>query len=227
MEPPVADPILARDMRLDLDQTDDHEWREVLSRDGSARLLTRCIPPHDADAMLEALLDEVPWQTHDLVLFGKKLTEPRLSAWVGDDGVSYTYSGVPRTPAPWTPTLDTLRRLCESRLDALLPRVAFNSVLANLYRSGDDSMGWHADDEPELGPTPVIASLSFGDERRFDFRHRATGESTSIVLPHGSLLVMSGTTQTNWKHRIARTKASRGPRVNLTYRFVLPRPANP
>ena len=213
-------------MRLDLDQNEDREWREALPYDGSATLLARCVPNDDADELLRLLLEEVPWQSHNLVLFGKKITEPRLSAWVGDEGVAYTYSGVRRAPEPWTPTLDSLRQLCESHVAPRFPGTVFNSVLANLYRSGEDAMGWHADDEPELGPTPVIASLSFGDERRFDFRHRISGDSASMALPHGSLLVMSGATQQHWKHRIARTKSSHSPRVNLTYRFVLPPPAN-
>jgi alkylated DNA repair dioxygenase AlkB len=101
-----------------------------------------------------------------------------------------------------------------------ITKADYNSVLANLYRSGHDAMGWHADDEPELGVDPVIASVSLGEERRFDFRHRTTGETTGIVLPHDSLLVMSGSTQTHWMHRIARTKKAHGARINLTYRFV-------
>jgi alkylated DNA repair dioxygenase AlkB len=209
-------------MRLDFDQANGDDWRELLPRDGSALLNESWINPQQADAIFARLMEETPWQSHDLVLFGKKMTEPRLSAWVADDGVSYAYSGVRRVPEKWTPALTELRQLCESTLASRFPGVAFNSVLANLYRSGDDSMGWHADDEPELGPTPVIASLSFGDERRFDFRHRTSGETVRVYLPHGSLLVMSGETQTHWKHCLAKTKASHSPRVNLTYRFVLP-----
>lgn len=209
-------------MRLDLEHADGGDWRELLPHHGSALLRESWIDPGEADAIFTRLMDEIPWQSHDLVLFGKKMTEPRLSAWVADDGVSYSYSGVRRVPETWTPTLTELRQLCESTLASRFPGVAFNSVLANLYRSGDDSMGWHADDEPELGPTPVIASLSFGDERRFDFRHRTSGETVRVYLPHGSLLVMSGETQIHWKHCLAKTKASHSSRVNLTYRFVLP-----
>ena len=202
-------------MKLDLEHSDGKSWQEILPYDGSARLLPTFLPRDASDRVFAAIHSEVPWASHDLVLFGKKMTEPRLSCWVGDTGVSYTYSGVRRAPEPWTKTLDELRYSCEEVTGA-----KFNSVLANLYRSGDDAMGWHADDEPELGPEPVIASLSFGDERRFDFRHRLSGETINVVLPHGSILVMSGTTQANWKHRIARTKRSTAPRVNLTYRFV-------
>lgn len=187
----------------------------ILPFDGSAVLHASFIEAPTADDLMARLLDEVPWMSHDLILFGRKVTEPRLSAWVADEGVSYAYSGVERPPQPWTPTLTELRRLCQSSLG-----VRFNSVLANLYRSGDDAMGWHADDEPELGNEPVIASLSFGAERRFDFRHRFTGETCSVVLPHGSLLVMAGRTQSHWVHRVARSKRVTGPRINLTFRFV-------
>lgn len=204
-------------MKLDLQDSRDGQWHEVLSCDGSARLMSSFFSRTESDQLFATLFEEVPWSSHDLVLFGKKMSEPRLSSWIGDPGVAYTYSGVRRSPEPWTATLADLRVACERATGT-----RFNSVLANLYRSGDDSMGWHADDEAELGPEPVIASLSFGDERRFDFRHRITGETISVVLPHGSLLVMSGATQTHWKHRIARTKRSISPRVNLTYRLVLP-----
>lgn len=193
-------------------------WRELLPYDGSARLNPSFGDTASADVVFTQLFNEVPWRNHQLVLFGKKLNEPRLSAWVADPGVAYAYSGVQRSPDDWTPTLDNLRRRCEAATGA-----KFNSVLANLYRTGDDSMGWHADDEPELGAEPVIASLSFGAERRFDFKHRSSGETISVVLPHGSLLVMSGATQACWKHRIARTKRVDAPRINLTYRLVHPR----
>lgn len=194
------------------------EWRETLPHDGSARLIPNFIGWPEATDIFEKLRSEIPWGAHHLVLFGKKMNEPRLSAWVADPGVAYAYSGVERAPEPWTPTLERLRLLCETATGA-----TFNSVLANLYRTGDDSMGWHADDEPELGTNPVIASLSFGAERRFDFKHRNSGEATSVVLPHGSLLVMSGASQACWKHRIAKTKRVDAARINLTYRLVHPR----
>lgn len=188
---------------------------DVLPFDGSARLRREFLDVRSADRILRDLLTEIPWTTHDIVLFGKKMTEPRLSAWIADAEVSYRYSGIERRPEPWTPTLSSLRDTCEAKLET-----KFNSVLANHYRDGDDSMGWHADDEPELGPEPVIASMSFGAERRFDFKHRTTGETRSVVLPHGSLLVMSGATQRNWVHRIARSKKVAAARINLTFRFV-------
>jgi alkylated DNA repair dioxygenase AlkB len=167
--------------------------------------------------MLRALLDEVPWQTWSISMFGRDVIEPRLSAWVGDPGTAYRYSRRTREPMPWTPTLDDVRRSCETIAGA-----RFNAVLANLYRDGDDSMGWHSDDEPENGPDPVIASVSFGEARRFDFRHRTTGERAEVWLPSGSVLVMSGPCQRHWQHRIAKSARVRGPRVNLTYRLVNP-----
>lgn len=194
---------------------DSTDPEDVLPFDGSARLHREFLDARSADRILRDLLTEIPWTTHDIVLFGKKMTEPRLSAWIADANVSYRYSGIERRPEPWTPTLSSLRDTCEAKLEA-----KFNSVLANHYRDGDDSMGWHADDERELGPEPVIASLSFGVERRFDFKHRTTGETHSVVLPHGSLLVMSGATQRNWVHRIARSKKVAAARINLTFRFV-------
>lgn len=191
------------------------EPREILPYDGSAVLHESFLAPDEADRALRSLLGEVPWQQHSIILFGKNVPEPRLSAWVADAGVSYLYSGRRREPAPWTPTIADLR----ARAGATAGTV-FNSVLANLYRDGNDTMGWHADDEPELGPAPVIASVSLGAERRFDLRHNVTGETVSTALPHGSLLVMSGESQHAWKHRIARTARVRHERVNLTFRTV-------
>ena len=160
-------------------------------------------------------MSEVPWEEHQLVLFGKKVSEPRRSAWIADNDIHYVYSGVERPAHIWTPTLTSIR-------DAITHETGhtFNSVLANLYRDGNDAMGWHSDDEPCNGPEPVIASVSFGAERRFDFRHRTSKEKASVVLPHGSLLLMSGLSQHCWQHSIARSKKVTSPRINLTFRFV-------
>jgi len=184
--------------------------------------LLRIAPPPEltAPALERHLREDLPWQQPLLHLHGREHPTPRLCCWLADPGCSYRYSGQQHLPLPWTPPLQRLRALLESHLGC-----RFNAVLANRYRNGGDSMGWHADDEPELGPEPVIASLSFGAERRFDFKHRVSGETVSVVLPHGSLLVMSGASQAGWRHRIARTKAVTTPRINLTYRFVHPRPS--
>jgi alkylated DNA repair dioxygenase AlkB len=188
----------------------------VLPFDGSAVLYPDFLPPEEADRAFVRLLAEEPWQAHSITMFGRTVSEPRLSVWHGDDGVSYTYSGVPRDPEPWTPLLADLRGRCSTTAGA-----AFNGMLANLYRDGGDSMGWHSDDEPVLGPEPVIASVSLGAERRFDLRHRDSGERVSVLLPHGSLLVMSGMSQARWQHRIARSARVSSARINLTFRRLL------
>jgi alkylated DNA repair dioxygenase AlkB len=169
-----------------------------------------------ADALFEMLRREIPWEQHHPRLFGREVTSPRLSCWIGDEGTTYTYSRTRFEPRPWTPALASLRADLLARFGLL-----FNSVLANLYRDGRDSMGWHSDDEPELGPEPVIASLSFGALRRFRFRSRETRRmSLAIDLAHGSLLVMRGATQRLYQHDLPKTAADLGARVNLTFRLI-------
>ena len=121
-----------------------------------------------------------------------------------------------RQPLPWTTTVSDIRKRV-----SLTANATFNSVLANLYRNGDDAMGWHSDDEPCNGPEPIIASVSFGATRRFDFRHRVTKQKVSVFLPHGSLLIMAGRSQDQWQHQIARTTRVSEPRINLTFRNVI------
>ncbi|MBP6596528.1 MAG: alpha-ketoglutarate-dependent dioxygenase AlkB [Arenimonas sp.] len=177
------------------------------------------LAPSDADALLLELRDQIPWETHRIRLFGKWHDSPRLSCWIGDPGTSYVYSGVRFEPHPWPPAL---RHLRERVSDA--SGVAMNSVLANLYRSGRDAMGWHSDDEPELGPRPVIASLSLGGVRRFTLKHRRDpSKKLALALAHGSLLVMAGDTQADWRHALPRTARPVAPRINLTFRKIAPR----
>jgi alkylated DNA repair dioxygenase AlkB len=174
------------------------------------------LAPLAAANAFAAVRDEVAWERHHVRLFGRDVPAPRLSCWIGDPGTAYTYSRVRFEPRPWPPTVAELR-------DAIAAATGFaaNSVLANLYRDGDDAMGWHADAEPELGPAPVIASLSLGAPRRFVLRHRARGLRHALVLEPGSLLVMAGPTQTHWQHALPRGKAA-GPRINLTFRRIRP-----
>ncbi|PZO09498.1 MAG: alpha-ketoglutarate-dependent dioxygenase AlkB [Lysobacteraceae bacterium] len=170
----------------------------------------------EADALLEALREQTAWETHRIRIFGKEHDSPRLSCWIGDSGASYVYSRVRFEPRPWPEALAALR----PRIDAA-SGVAMNSVLANLYRSGQDAMGWHSDDEPELGARPMIASLSLGGTRRFRFRHRHDHSKTfAMELGHGSLLLMSGDTQANWQHALPRTARPVAPRLNLTFRRI-------
>ena len=188
----------------------------VLPYDGSAQLHEGFMAPEEADQIFDRLHCEIPWETHHLIIFGKRVVEPRLSAWIADSGIAYTYSNALRQPLPWTRTLSEVRERVSH-----LTNTPFNSVLANLYRDGNDAMGWHSDDEPCNGPEPVIASVSLGATRRFDFRHKVTKEKVSVLLPHGSLLVMAGRSQGQWQHRIARTARVSDPRINLTFRNVI------
>ena len=189
---------------------------ELLPGDGSAVLFPDFLCESDADKYFSGLHNNTPWEQNFIRLFGKDVSEPRLSAWHAEANLPYTYSGVPRTPHPWKEPLSTLRTACETHTGR-----SFNGALLNLYRTGQDAMGWHSDDEPVNGPNPVIASISLGAERRFDFRHKQTREVISVVLPHGSLLVMSGACQTYWLHRIPKTTRELQPRINVTFRHLI------
>jgi alkylated DNA repair dioxygenase AlkB len=189
---------------------------ELLPSDGSAVLVPDFLTESDADEFFSGLHSNTPWEQNYIRLFGKEISEPRLSAWHAEANLPYTYSGVPRAPHPWKEPLSALRTACETHTGH-----SFNGALLNLYRSGQDAMGWHSDDEAVNGPNPVIASISLGAERRFDFRHKGTREVISVVLPHGSLLVMSGSCQTHWLHRIAKTARDLQPRINVTFRRLI------
>lgn len=176
------------------------------------------LPALEADRLLASLREGIPWETHRVRLFGREVASPRLSCWIGDPGATYRYSGIRHAPHPWPEPLymlrDRLERECGHR---------FNSVLANLYRDGGDAMGWHSDDEPELGPRPVIASISLGAARRFVMKHRALpGHKLGVVLPHGSLLLMRGETQRHYRHALPRTAKPVAARINLTFRWIQP-----
>lgn len=168
------------------------------------------------DAWFARLREEVTWERHRIVMFGREVDSPRLSSWVGDSDAVYTYSHTRFVPRPWTPSLAALRDTV-----SVLCNASFNSVLCNLYRDGADSMGWHSDDEPELGPEPVIASLSFGAARRFRLRHRRDASQTfELALASGSLLVMAGATQRNYRHDLPKARRIVEPRINLTFRSI-------
>lgn len=175
----------------------------------------------ESDAWFAACRADLPWRQEHVTLFGREIASPRLTAWHGDPGATYRYSGLTFDPQPWTPALQAIRDRLEAALGA-----GFNGVLANLYRDGSDSMGWHSDDERELGPDPVIASVSFGATRRFALRHRAGRERGAAVieLEHGSVVVMAGATQRHYRHAVAKTRRRCGPRLNLSYRAVVADP---
>lgn len=169
-----------------------------------------------SDEWFTALREQIAWQQHQLTLFGKTLNAPRLSAWYGDPDARYSYSNIQLLPNGWTKPLLDIKQIVERVSGA-----KFNSVLANLYRDGNDSMGWHADDEAELGAEPVIASVSLGACRRMRWRHKQRKfASQSLDLPNGSLLLMRAHTQREWQHCIPKVAAPTEQRINLTYRLV-------
>lgn len=177
----------------------------------------RWLAPAEADALFKRLLREVPWEVHRIRMFGRLVDSPRLSCWIGDAEARYRYSGSLFEPRPWPQALAPVRARLEAEVGA-----AFNSVLANRYRDGRDAMGWHRDDEPGLGPQPVIASLSLGATRRFRLKpDDSVIAPLSLELPHGSLLVMRGQTQARCRHALPRTAKAVGERINLTFRNVL------
>ena len=171
-----------------------------------------------ADALLRQLIAEIPWRQENILVWGKLYSQPRLVAWYGDRGSDYTYSGIKLTPRPWTDLLRDIKKRVET-----VSATAFNSVLLNYYRDNRDSMGFHSDDEPELGVRPTIASLSLGEERTFVLKHKVNklSKPVRLRLASGSLLLMKGETQRYWKHGIAKESRPCGPRINLTFRRIV------
>ncbi|MEM5435584.1 alpha-ketoglutarate-dependent dioxygenase AlkB family protein [Paraburkholderia diazotrophica] len=195
---------MSADLFDDLPTPDVMLFPEWLASDAAAQLLARIVA-------------EVAWQQDSMFTPAGRVPLPRLTAWQGERDAVYVYSGIRNVPQPWTPAVAELRAAVQQTCDA-----PFNSVLLNRYRSGADSMGWHADREPELGKEPVIASVSLGVARRFDLQHNRTGVVQSYQLKGGSLLVMRGTMQAKWRHRVPKEPKVQGERVNLTFRFVTP-----
>jgi alkylated DNA repair dioxygenase AlkB len=184
--------------------------------DGELTLYAGAFAPAEADGLLAALLEHVPWRQESVRMFGRDRPSPRLTAWFGDPAARYAYSGVSLEPLPWSPPVLAARGRAEA-----LAGARFNGVLLNLYRDGRDGVGWHSDAERSLGPRPTIASVSLGAERRFLLRHRRTAHSVALLLPHGSVLVMAGDLQHAWRHALPKTRAACAPRVNLTFRRIV------
>ena len=169
-----------------------------------------------ADQIYAELLQEIAWQQDNITVFGKTHPQPRLTALYGNEGKPYSYSNITMQPNPWNTLLQKIKYLIESRTEC-----QFTTVLLNQYRDGKDSNGWHSDNEKELGTNPIIASLSFGAERVFQLKHNTIADAKkSIVLEHGSLLLMKGSTQHFWKHQIPKTAKPIGNRINLTFRSI-------
>ncbi|MYM62694.1 alpha-ketoglutarate-dependent dioxygenase AlkB [Pseudomaricurvus sp. HS19] len=185
--------------------------------DGELWLLENWLPVAEQEALQQILYRELAWEQPHIQLFGKRHRIPRLNAWYGDPGCHYGYSGHRLPLLSWHPALEALRqRLQQGGL-------AVNSVLANWYRDGNDSNGWHSDDERELGRNPLIVSLSLGEARSFHLRHKQKREpNRQLLLPSGSLLIMAGSMQHYWQHALPKTRRPCGDRLNLTFRYVIP-----
>jgi alkylated DNA repair dioxygenase AlkB len=169
-----------------------------------------------ADTIYYELLKEIAWQQDNITVYGKTHPQPRLTALYGNDGKPYSYSNITMQPKPWNSLLQKIKYYIEASTEC-----QFTTVLLNQYRDGKDSNGWHADNEKELGTNPIIASLSLGAERVFQLKHNTISEAKkNIILEHGSLLLMKGSTQHFWKHQIPKTTKPIGNRINLTFRSI-------
>jgi alkylated DNA repair dioxygenase AlkB len=188
----------------------------LLPHDGTVNYYGPILSTAEADRYLAALLANVPWKHDELVIFGRHIVTVREVAWFGDAGCTYTYSGTTKQAVPWNAELRELKAFVEK-----LTQATYNSCLANLYHDGSEGMAWHSDDEKELAPCATIASLSFGAERKFSFKHKHTQKTASLMLEHGSLLAMRDTTQIHWLHSLPKAKKIATPRINLTFRTIL------
>ena len=187
----------------------------LLPCDGIVTYHGRILGDKEARNYYDRLNSTVTWQHDEVVIFGKRIVTARQVAWYGDAGFSYTYSGTTKQALPWTHELRELKAVAEARAG-----IVFNSCLLNLYHDGREGMGWHSDDERSLARNGCIASMSFGAERKFSFRHKRTKETVSVMLESGSLLLMAGETQTHWHHQLPKSMKVATPRINLTFRTM-------
>ncbi len=192
------------------------ESKNHLPYDGEVNYYGTVFSRQESDRYFELLMSGIEWRNDEAIIMGKHIITKRKVSWYGDKPYEYTYSKTTKLALPWTSTLLELKSILEQRTGE-----TYNSCLLNLYHSGDEGMAWHSDGEKDLKKDGAIGSLSFGAERKFAFKHKRTGETVSIILEHGSLLVMKGTTQTHWLHRLPPTKKVFNPRVNLTFRTIV------
>ncbi|MCG9129130.1 alpha-ketoglutarate-dependent dioxygenase AlkB [Candidatus Poribacteria bacterium] len=193
-----------------------NEFEEIPIKDGILRFYPFLFSPKESEVFFTQLKENVKWKQEEIRIHGKIIPIPRLTAWFGDAGKTYMYSGITVEPEPWTPTLLEIKRKIEE-----VSNVTFNSVLLNYYRNERDSVSWHSDDESELNKNPIIGSVSFGDVRTFQLKHK-TDKTLKLNkdLPDGSYLEMSGSTQHHWLHQIPKRTRKIGPRINLTFRII-------
>jgi alkylated DNA repair dioxygenase AlkB len=201
---------------MDLFSHEINETRNYLPHDGTVLYYGKLLSHEQANYYLEQLLTTIAWKNDEAIIFGKHIVTKRKVAWYGNENYYYTYSNTTKQALLWTKELLQLKQLIEAKTGA-----TFNSCLLNLYHNGDEGMAWHSDDEKSLGLNTVIASFSLGAERKFSFRHKQTKEVVSLILEHGSLLVMKDATQTHWLHSLPKSKRITTPRVNLTFRTIV------
>ncbi|RFC55606.1 alpha-ketoglutarate-dependent dioxygenase AlkB family protein [Brumimicrobium aurantiacum] len=188
----------------------------ILPFDGEVDYYGPVLSQSQAQEYFEKLMSKIEWKNDKAIIYGKLIVTKRKVAWYGDEPFEYTYSKTTKSALPWTKELLELKEIIEEKSGE-----TYNSCLLNLYHSGEEGMAWHSDAEKDLKKNGAIASLSFGAERKFLFKHKETKQNVSVILEKGSLLVMKGTTQTNWLHRLPPTKKVKTPRINLTFRTIV------
>ena len=201
---------------MDLFSSQINSSDNLLPKDGIVNYYGKLLTYTESNQYYDTLLNTIEWKNDQAIIFGKLILTKRKVAWYGEQEFEYTYSNTTKRALPWTKELLELKLLAEEATGE-----TFNSCLLNLYHSGEEGMAWHSDGEKDLKKNGAIGSMSFGAERKFAFKHKESKEIVSIVLEHGSLLVMKDTTQTNWLHRLPPTKLIKKPRINLTFRTIV------
>ena len=200
---------------MDLFNNEIDSSRNLLPKDGIVNYYGKLLTHLEATKYFDCLYKTIEWKNDQAIIYGKLIVTKRKVAWYGDADLEYTYSNITKKALRWTKELLELKSIAEERTGE-----KFNSCLLNLYHNGGEGMAWHSDAEKDLKKNGAIGSMSFGAERKFAFKHKATKETVSVILEHGSLLVMKGTTQTNWQHQLPPTKIIIRPRINLTFRTI-------
>ena len=201
---------------MDLFHPDNNEPRNLLHKDDTVLYYGKLLSLTQANSYYNDLLNTIAWKNDEAIMFGKRIITKRKVAWYGEKPFEYSYSNTTKLALPWTKPLLELKLLAQETTHE-----TYNSCLLNLYHEGSEGMAWHSDDEKDLKKNGAIASLSFGAERKFAFKHKETKEKVSLILEHGSLLVMKDETQTHWLHRLPPTKLVSKPRINLTFRTII------
>ncbi len=199
-----------------MDLFSDNQITNLLPYDGTVLYYGTVMSQAEANYYFNELYNTIEWKNDEAVIFGKHILTNRKVAWYGDKDFDYTYSNTTKKALPWTKELLELKNLTEEKTE-----VTYNSCLLNLYHDGNEGMAWHSDSEKMLQKNGAIASFTFGAERKFAFKHKVTKDNTSLILEHGSLLVMKDETQTHWLHRLPPTTTIKRPRINLTFRTIM------